>query len=96
MPEATALIRPLAWEPPHAKGAALKKKKRFLRWEIFLVYPVGTSVLARSLQEGSGSEERRSDIGSRSQRASLENDILLALEMEDRATSQGMPNAFRS
>ena len=25
---ATALIRPLAWEPPHAMGAALKKTKK--------------------------------------------------------------------
>ena len=25
---ATALIRPLAWEPPYAAGAALKKKKK--------------------------------------------------------------------
>ena len=25
---ATALIRPLAWEPPHAVGAALKKKNK--------------------------------------------------------------------
>ena len=25
---ATALIRPLAWEPPYASGAALKKDKR--------------------------------------------------------------------
>ena len=32
-PAAVALIRPLAWEPPHAAGAALqrqeKKRKRF-------------------------------------------------------------------
>ena len=27
-PAATALIRPLAWEPPCAMGAALKKKKK--------------------------------------------------------------------
>ena len=27
-PAATAPIRPLAWEPPYAAGAALKKKKR--------------------------------------------------------------------
>ena len=34
--EATALIRPLAWEPPYAKGAALKRAKRGhmrLRWQ---------------------------------------------------------------
>ena len=27
-PAATALIRPLAWEPPHATEAALEKAKR--------------------------------------------------------------------
>ena len=27
-PVATALIRPLAWEPPHAAGAVLEKAKR--------------------------------------------------------------------
>ena len=27
-PAATALIRPLAWEPPHAIGVALKRQKR--------------------------------------------------------------------
>ena len=27
-PAAIALISPLAWEPPYAVGAALKKKKR--------------------------------------------------------------------
>ena len=27
-PAATALIRPLAWEPPYAKGAALEMTKR--------------------------------------------------------------------
>ena len=27
-PAATARIRPLAWEPPHAAGAALEKTKR--------------------------------------------------------------------
>ena len=34
-PEATAPIRPLAWEPPYAIGAALKKKKK-IREQIFL------------------------------------------------------------
>ena len=38
-PVATALIRPLAWEPPCATGAALKrpkkKKKRSKPWEVF-------------------------------------------------------------
>ena len=27
-PVATALIRPLAWEPPYAAGAALKRQKK--------------------------------------------------------------------
>ena len=27
-PAATALIRPLAWEPPYAAGAALKRPKK--------------------------------------------------------------------
>ena len=27
-PAATALVRPLAWEPPYALGAALEKAKR--------------------------------------------------------------------
>ena len=27
-PMAAALIRPLAWEPPYATGAVLKKKKK--------------------------------------------------------------------
>ena len=27
-PVATALIRPLAWEPPYVMGAALEKKKK--------------------------------------------------------------------
>ena len=27
-PVTTALIRPLAWEPPYATGAALEKKKK--------------------------------------------------------------------
>ena len=29
-PAAAALIRPLAWEPPHAAGVTLKSKKRNL------------------------------------------------------------------
>ena len=28
-PVATAPVRPLAWEPPYAVGAALKKKKNY-------------------------------------------------------------------
>ena len=33
-PEDTAPIRPLAWEPPYATGAALKKKKKKKKKEI--------------------------------------------------------------
>ena len=33
-PAATAPIRPLAWEPPYAVGAALEKAKRQERKEI--------------------------------------------------------------
>ena len=29
-PAAAALIRPLAWKPPHATGAALKRKKKYI------------------------------------------------------------------
>ena len=29
---ATALIRPLAWEPPHATGVALKKDKKIYKY----------------------------------------------------------------
>ena len=31
-PAATALIRPLAWEPPHAVVAALKIQKKIKLW----------------------------------------------------------------
>ena len=39
-PAATALIRPLAWEPPYATGATLKKKKekKILKIYTFLRY----------------------------------------------------------
>ena len=33
-PAATALIRPLTWEPPYAMGAALKEKKKRLKIKI--------------------------------------------------------------
>ena len=41
-PTATALIRPLAWEPPYAVGVALKKDKRHTHtqnytWKCFLM-----------------------------------------------------------
>ena len=42
-PVATALIRPLAWEPPYAAGAALEKakKKRKDKGEEFYTVEVG-------------------------------------------------------
>jgi len=36
-PAATALIRPLAWEPSHATGAALKRQKKKKKKGIYLV-----------------------------------------------------------
>ena len=33
-PAATALIRPLAWEPPYAAGAALEKTKKKIFFEM--------------------------------------------------------------
>ena len=33
---ALAPIRPLAWEPPHARGVALKKKKKKKKKKLFL------------------------------------------------------------
>ena len=46
-PMATALIRPLAWEPPYTAGAALKKrKKEFLDlWELNFVFKVNFTAL---------------------------------------------------
>ena len=35
-PAATALIRPLAWEPPYAAGMALKLKKKKKKEALFL------------------------------------------------------------
>ena len=39
-PAAAALIRPLAWEPPHATGAALKrpKKKKVVINKFWILY----------------------------------------------------------
>ena len=36
-PAATALIRPLAWEPPYARGVALKTKKKKAHWHVPVV-----------------------------------------------------------
>jgi len=47
-PVATALIGPLAWEPPYAAGAALEKKKKtyFMPGTIVLLFL--TNILALS------------------------------------------------
>jgi len=37
---ATALIQPLAWEPPYAMGVALKRKKKRRGCEIYIFTPV--------------------------------------------------------
>ena len=36
-PVATALIRPLAWEPPYAAGAAVKKEKQKTKKPYFYI-----------------------------------------------------------
>ena len=47
-PVATALIRPLAWEPPYAVGAALKKaKKRPKKKIFFLKYVLGVPAVTQ-------------------------------------------------
>ena len=33
-PAAAALIRPLAWEPPHAVGVTLKRQKKKKSWQV--------------------------------------------------------------
>ena len=48
---ATALIGPLAWEPPYAAGAALEKAKRPKKKEPDIV---SMSLLVRSLASLSG------------------------------------------
>ena len=47
-PAATALIGPLAWEPPYAMGVALGKAKRQKKKSVkrVLVKPVGHNFLA--------------------------------------------------
>ena len=39
-PAATALIRPLAWEPPYVSGAALEKTKRQKKKITYMQYPI--------------------------------------------------------
>ena len=39
-PVATALIRPLAWEPPYAAGVALEKAKRLYIYIVSYIYIV--------------------------------------------------------
>ena len=39
-PVATALIQPLAWEPPHPMGAALEKAKRPKKKKSFVFVPL--------------------------------------------------------
>ena len=36
-PATTALIRPLAWEPPYAKGAALEKTKTIITFKAWVI-----------------------------------------------------------
>ena len=41
---ATALIRPLTWEPPYASGMALKRQKTKNKKEKKINFPLGTTV----------------------------------------------------
>ena len=47
-PAATALIRPLAWEPPYAAGAALKRQKK-LFFILFCISYFGFCLLTHNL-----------------------------------------------
>ena len=53
-PEATALIRPLAWEPPYAAGADLGKKKSKIK--VSLLMNVYRSIIIRELRVPSTNE----------------------------------------
>ena len=35
---ATAAIQPLAWEPPYARGSALKRQKEKKKFQVMIVY----------------------------------------------------------
>ena len=57
-PVATALIRPLAWEPPCATGAALEKAKRHTHTQNKInVCVLGTGRRGGNLEKQWGSEE---------------------------------------
>ena len=43
---ATALIRPLAWEPPYAAGAALKRQKKAKKMHFQLIKKVVNKCIA--------------------------------------------------
>ena len=57
-PAATALIRPLAWEPPYAMGAALEKTKKKKR-TLICIYLV---LLFRAAPEAYGCSQARDPI----------------------------------
>ena len=50
-PVATALIQPLAWEPPYVTGAALKRKKRNRQRDRFAVQQKLTQYWKLSLHQ---------------------------------------------
>ena len=70
-PAARAPIRPLAWEPPHMAGAALKKiNNKYLRlMTLYLYYPGGFERISLSYNEafwgGQGRVPSRSENGLR-------------------------------
>ena len=53
-PVATALIRPLAWEPPHALGAALEKAEKAEKkkeWRYIYIYMIHFAVHLKLIQD---------------------------------------------
>jgi len=49
-PAAAALIRPLAWEPPDATGAALKRKKEKKRNQKSIYFTTFSNVISIKLK----------------------------------------------
>ena len=43
-PAAIALIRPLAWEPPHATGVALKRQKTKKKYIYIYIYNLSSNI----------------------------------------------------
>ena len=53
-PSAIVLIRPLAWEPPYAAGAALEEAKRRKKKKKWKIYSKFGKVLTRKIKQVEG------------------------------------------